>query len=188
MSSQTGPSAVIFCQISSKFTKGGSLLPPLHGFLVKVRSAIIEGFYRPQTKFAKVMFLYVSVCPQGRGEPGQVPPSEQVPTRQVHPPEQGHPPWVDTPRTGTPPSRYPPPGRYNLWAGTPPRSSSWWEIRATSGWYASCWNASLLAHLIDRLPILWLFYFFQLFCILWRNLTSQRCNWDPVPNTWQIHA
>ena len=24
-------------------------------------------FYRPQTKFAKVMFLHVSVCPQGMG-------------------------------------------------------------------------------------------------------------------------
>ena len=24
-------------------------------------------FYRPQKKFAKVMFLQVSVCPQGRG-------------------------------------------------------------------------------------------------------------------------
>ena len=24
-----------------------------------------EGNYRPQTKFAKVMFLHVSVCPQG---------------------------------------------------------------------------------------------------------------------------
>ena len=26
-------------------------------------------FYRPQTKFAKVMFLHVSVCPQGGGIP-----------------------------------------------------------------------------------------------------------------------
>ena len=27
----------------------------------------LYGYYRPQTKFAKVMFLQVSVCPQGRG-------------------------------------------------------------------------------------------------------------------------
>ena len=26
---------------------------------------IVRGFYRPQTKFAEVMFLQVSVCPQG---------------------------------------------------------------------------------------------------------------------------
>ena len=28
----------------------------------------LRDFYRPQTKFAKVMFLQVSVCPQGVGE------------------------------------------------------------------------------------------------------------------------
>ena len=43
-----------------------------------------------------------------------------------------------TPRAGTPP------GRYTLQADTPPsRSSACWEIRATSGRYASYWNAFL---------------------------------------------
>ena len=28
-----------------------------------------NGFYRPQTKFAKFMFLHVSVCPRGGGIP-----------------------------------------------------------------------------------------------------------------------
>ena len=30
-------------------------------------SVIIWHFYRPQTNFAKVMFLHVCVCPQGGG-------------------------------------------------------------------------------------------------------------------------
>ena len=47
--------------------------------------------YRPQTKFAKVMFLHVSVCPQE----GKT--------------------WA-----GTPPGRYTPLGRYTPWVGTPP--------------------------------------------------------------------
>ena len=39
----------------------------------------------------------------------------------------------------------PPSGRYTpLWAGTPPGSSACWEIWATSGRYASYWNAFLL--------------------------------------------
>ena len=49
--------------------------------------------YRPQTKFAKVMILHVSVCPQGRGE---------YLVRYL--------PWVGTP-----------PGRFISQAGTPPR-------------------------------------------------------------------
>ena len=58
--------------------------------------------------------------------------------------------WAGTPRTVTPSGRYTPLGRctslgrYPL-AGTPPsRSSACWEILATSGWYASYWNAFLL--------------------------------------------
>ena len=63
-------------------------------------------YYRPQTKFAKVMFLHLSVILFTGGAPGQVPPGR------VHLP-----------------------GRYH------PQSSACWEIRATSGWYASYWNA-----------------------------------------------
>ena len=33
-------------------------------------SAFLDIFYRPQTKFAKVMFSHVSVCPQRGGSPG----------------------------------------------------------------------------------------------------------------------
>ena len=67
--------------------------------------------YRPQTKFAKVMFLHLSVSysvHRGGGVPGQVPP-RQVPPRQW----EGVPGQV-TPPAGTPPEQVPP------WAVTPP--------------------------------------------------------------------
>ena len=73
-----------------------------------------------------------------------------------------------TPRAGTPPRQVHPPGRYNPtphqvhpqplgryitsptpWAGTPPRSNACWEIRATSGRYASYWNAFLFSRYGD---------------------------------------
>ena len=47
-------------------------------------------YYHPQTKFAKVMFLHMSVCPRGST-------------------------WA-----GTPPGRYPPGQVHPSWAGTPP--------------------------------------------------------------------
>ena len=81
-------------------------------------------YYRPQTKFAKVMFLHVSVCPRG-GRLGQVPPWAGTDPGQVHPPGKVHPPGQVHPRQ------------------VPPRSSACWEIRATSGRYASYWKAVL---------------------------------------------
>ena len=63
-------------------------------------------YYRLQTKFEKVIFLHVSVCPQGavpgqeptlgrytppgRYPPGQVPPLGRYTPGQVHPPEAVH--------------------------------------------------------------------------------------------------
>ena len=43
--------------------------PPLSDFICTQTSNIpyMLNFYRPQTKFAKVMFSQMSVCPQGRG-------------------------------------------------------------------------------------------------------------------------
>ena len=103
-------------------------------------------YYRPQTKFAKVMFSQVSVCPRG-GVPGQVPP-----------PPGRYTPQAGTPRAGTPPGRYAPPGRYTPRqvhpllgryppAGTPQAgtlpATVHAGIRSTSGRYASHWNAFL---------------------------------------------
>ena len=71
-------------------------------------------------------------------------PPRQVPPRQVHPLGRSTHLGRYTPCSGTPPrqvqplGRYPP-GRY------PPRSSTCWEIRPTSGRYASYWNAFLFS-------------------------------------------
>ena len=113
-------------------------LPCLVSFQAKHGSGNI---YHPQTKFAKVMFLHLSVSPSvHRGRvPGQVhPPGRYTPT-----PLGRYTPWA-----GTPPllGRYTSPlGRYTPQAGTPrqvhplgrytslgrytPRSSACWEIR-----------------------------------------------------------
>ena len=44
-------------------------LSPLHNGILRFTSGAIPAvlIYRPQTKFAKVMFLHVSVCPRGVG-------------------------------------------------------------------------------------------------------------------------
>ena len=71
--------------------------------------------YGPQTKFAKVMFSQVSVCPWG----GVSAPLHAG----IHPPG----PEADTPLAGTP--RHTPPVHAGIWS--------------TSGQYASHWNAFL---------------------------------------------
>ena len=70
------------------------------------------------------------------GVPGQVPPG------------QVHLPWA-----GTPPRQvdlHPPGQVHPLGRDTPPRSSSYWEIRATSGRRASYWNAFLFVKIFCR--------------------------------------
>ena len=88
--------------------------------------------------------------PPGRYTPWQVPPAST-------PPGQVHPLGRYTPWAGTPPGKVHPKagtkhvrslGRYTPWQVHPPgrytpRSSACWEIRATSGRYASYWNAFL---------------------------------------------
>ena len=131
--------------------------------------------YRPQTKFAKVMFLHLSVSHSvHRGEYlGQVPP------RQVHPqgrytPQAGTPPsrytpWqvhpqAGTPQAGTPPKQVHPLGRYTPGQvhppgrhtppgtnpGQVPPPSRYYEIRSMSGRYASYWNAFLFRTVFER--------------------------------------
>ena len=93
-------------------------------------SEITNYFYRPQTKFAKVMFLHLSVSHSVHGGStwAGTPPGRYTPRAGTTPPVQVHTPWAGTP---------PPPGQ------VPPPSSACWEIRATSGRYASHWNAFL---------------------------------------------
>ena len=101
-------------------------------------------FYRPQTKFAKVIILHLSVSHSvHRGvclsacldtPQDQVPPREQTP-----PPRRRHHPFQDRrPSLGsdTPQNRHP-------WEQTPPLGSACWEMRSTSRRYTSYWNAIL---------------------------------------------
>ena len=86
-----------------------------------------------------------SFCSLG-GVPGQVPPPDQVPppTRYTPTPQdQVHPVGPGTLLgPGTPPG----PGTYLSEVFPPLRSSTCWEIRATSGRYASYWNAFLFKY------------------------------------------
>ena len=82
----------------------------------------MHSYYRPQRKFAKVMFLHLSVSHSVHGGGGvclsacwDTPPREQTPTRPC---------------------------------------SACWEIRATSGRYASYWNAYLFVLLFQLLRCL----------------------------------
>ena len=96
-------------------------------------------FYRPQTQFAKIMFLHLSVSHSvhrgeylGRCHPGQVhpmagtPPWAGTPPRQVYSPLGRYRPGQVPPQAGMPPGqvhpqgRYTPLGRYTPQAGTPP--------------------------------------------------------------------
>ena len=83
----------------------------------------IVHIYRPQTKFAKVMFLHLSVSPFVHRVVVVHPPPDR------YTPQAGTPPWADTPRAGTPPGRYTPLGRHPLDRHPPrqvhPRDGQW---------------------------------------------------------------
>ena len=89
--------------------------------------------YRPQRSWGKVTFSVACVknsVHRGGGKYLDMYPHEQVPPWQVHPS-----------------GRYTPsPEQVHPSAGTPPGSSACWEIRATSGRYASYSNAFLFTH------------------------------------------
>ena len=112
--------------------------------------------YRPQTKFAKVMFLNVShSVHRGGGLPqcmlGYHSPPDQAPPLTRHPlgpdpPLDQAPPSPGTPSDQTPSGPGTPQSRH-----TPVRSACW-EIRSTSGRYASYWNAFLLTIFLTTLP------------------------------------
>ena len=103
-----------------------------------------QNSYRPQTKLREGYVLQVFVIlftggeNLGRCPPAGTPPLAGTPPGRYTPlGRYTFPPVRYTPRAGTPRRQVPP-------AGTPPGSSTCWEIRATSGRYASYWNAFLL--------------------------------------------
>ena len=91
--------------------------------------------------WGKVVFLHLFVILfTGGGLPQCIlgyPPGTRPPREQTPPREQPHPPR----------SRHPPPGIPPEQTHTP-RSKACWEIRSTSGRYASYWNAILLVSTI----------------------------------------
>ena len=97
-------------------------------------------YYHPQTKFAKVMFLHLSLSHsvhRGGGVPGQVHPPDRYTPLGRYTPRQAHPLVRYTPQDRyTFPWQVHPLGRYTPLVGSPPRSSACWETRATSGRYA----------------------------------------------------
>ena len=113
------------------------------------------GRYTPRTRYTTPRTRYTPLGP-GTHTPWTryTPPRPGTPPDQVHPPagtpwDQVHSPSrYPLPPAGTPsPRQVPPPPRTRYThpprPSTPPRSSACWEIRATSGRYASYWNAFL---------------------------------------------
>ena len=106
-----------------------------------------ESCYRPQTKFANVMFSQVSVSHRGCLPlvPGgcvvaYTPPPPWADTPQADSPSPETPPWADTLPGETPPGQTPSPGRHAPGQKLPPPGR-----RSTSGRYASHWNAFLFS-------------------------------------------
>ena len=114
-------------------------------------------YYRPPTKFAKVMFLHLSVilftgggclpqCMLGYTSQWE----QTTPWEYTSPPRSRHPHWSrHTGGSRHPQSRCPPSPRADTpWVQTPIEQtpilhSACWEIRPISGPYASYWNAYL---------------------------------------------
>ena len=144
---------LVYCiwQNLLKFLQG--VLPSVSAYMwtfPKFEKLPFVVYYRPQTKFAKVMILHLSLILFTGGSTWAGTPSARytpragAPLRQVHPP-------VDTPPAGTP-------GQVHL-----PRQvhlqALHTGIRSTSGRYASYWNAFLywlmsmvFEHFIKRKP------------------------------------
>ena len=71
--------------------------------------------------------MHAGIPPPLEGDP----PGADTPWKQTSPPGADLP-WEQTPQKQTPPQEQ-----------TPPRSTACWDIQATSGRYASYWNAFL---------------------------------------------
>ena len=97
--------------------------------------------YRPQTKFAKVMFSQVSVCPRGGAYSIACWDTHPQPRDQRQTPPWADTPWAETPWVNTPLDRHPHRQR--------PPCSVHAGIRSTSGRYASHWNAFLFWNVLS---------------------------------------
>ena len=106
---------------------------------------IYSVFLPPENEVCEgyVFYMCLSFCSGGGGKSAWVgtprtryPPGPGTPTGTRYPPGPGTP-----PRTRHTPSEQVPPTAGTRY--TPLGSSACWEIRATSGWYASYWNAFL---------------------------------------------
>ena len=110
--------------------------------------------YRPQTKFAKVMFSQVSVCLQGgiclwSWGVSSTQPWSDTPPGQTHP--HGQTPPGHTPSGQTPPSRTPC-GETSPWAdtsplGSHPLPSACWDTPPPS----ACWD--MVNKRVERIPL-----------------------------------
>ena len=94
------------------------------------------------------IYTCLSFCSQGGSTWAGTHPRSRYTPRTRYTPDQVHPPTRYTPWT-----RYTPQTRYTPGPGTPPGSSACWEIRSTSGRYASYWNAFLF-HIIFHTPFI----------------------------------
>ena len=109
-------------------------------------------------------FCQVHPQDQAPSRPG-TPPRDQVhPSRTRHLPDQVHPPGPGTPwdqvhppdQVQPPETRYTPQDQVHPLGPVHPLSSACWEIRATSGQYASYWNAFLLPFRLDLKNVIWM--------------------------------
>ena len=112
-----------------------------HELLNFLQGVLSVHTYRPQWSWGKVIFS--EACVKNSVHRGGSPPlhagkNNPPGTRGRHPPgtRGRHPPGPEAdPRNQR---------------QVPPQCSAWWEIRATSGWYASYWNAILWFHFSSK--------------------------------------
>ena len=121
-------------------------MPPENGYSVSLAQKCHTPYYRPQTKFAKVMFSQVSVSPH-RGVSATSPSSWEDTSLGRHPPGQKPPAQCMlgyTPPCPVHAGIHPPPAQCMLGCTPSPLSSA--GIRSTSGRYASHWNTFLFSN------------------------------------------
>ena len=138
------------------FTKYFSVIIIHHYAIHFIPQVEFNSYYRPQTKFAKVMFLHLSVSHSvHRAWIADPPPREQTPPPGADTPPQeqttspplppgADPPGADTPRNRHPQEQAPPRCRHPPGADTPPHQEQCMlGDTANKRWYASFGNEFL---------------------------------------------